>query len=300
MNVVFIQDLKFKGFMLLQNFKNNIKLIVIHIILFFFFFTCTVVNKTPKQEGENIKQNSIDTKYIDKKNHQQYKSTIIVENPNNINIDQSIICDATFSEKDELVISLINNGANLYCKSKDGIPFIDLAVHRLKEETVLYIFDIGFDIMRLNDVEINNVFLGAIFQKKIGILRKMIEIDGIIEKVIINNKLSIDFMRHWADGTGEILIELIKKGFILPDDGSLYYYVMLENSSYKAVEWLIAHNFSTSVIFKEESISYWANVNLNRRRKSYDDSIPPLEDSINVNNAKKIKELIDENVSKGL
>jgi hypothetical protein len=278
----------------------RIKPIIGFLMLFISLLSCTAEKKAINTEEEQPKQNI---------NVEQELSRIIGANDvsgiikliqggmdPNIEIDNwPLIIKTARNESDALVITLVNNGANLYCNI-DGDTFILMAVHRLKEETLFYILDRGFDIMRLSDKEIRDVFEGAIFKEKIEFQKRLLTIDGFIEKIMpYNNDLAVKFMWYWVDGTGEILETLTQKGFELPDDGSLYYHVVTENRNYKAVEWLIEQGFSMTIPFDGESIKYWADLNLSRKRKTYDDSDPLPEDSPIIINAKKIKELIDEN-----
>jgi len=278
---------------------KKLQLIVNVIFLFVFLFSCTNMKK-PSENKETKRQEQyvvdIDLKFTKAISEKDILEMIKLINggadPNIVIDGQPVIYMATINGWDELVIALVNNGANLFCKFESDITFIDIAVHRLNEETLLSIMDNGFDVMKLTDSEINDVFSSAIFQRKIEFLRRLIAIDGFPETINENNKHAVDFMRFWINGTGNILDELVRIGFVLPDDGSLYYYIFLENRSYEAVEWLISHGFSTSVFFEGKSISYWADINLSQQRKIYDGSKQLPEDSPNIINAKKIKDLI--------
>jgi len=278
-----------KVYILSKNYKDYLRLITSFIVFFVVLVSC------PGKNENKLLERTIDVSSLYNAFDEENVSAIVelLKSGGNSYNGQPLIIMATLREWDEGVIALFDNGADPYCKSKEENLFFNLAIHKLQENTLIFLIDNGFDVMEFSEDEIVKFFKSAIFVKKAKLQRRMLDFYGFTKVILPHKEISIDFMRYWTEGTDEVLDELVKRGFVLPDDSSLYFYAINENCSYKAVEWLISHGFTMSALFEGETISYWADLNLSRSRKSYDDSDPPSEDSPGVSDAKKKKELID-------
>jgi hypothetical protein len=301
-------------FILLRNYK---KTIAIFMLLITFLFSCSDQKKTetgsdnqPEQRPESPEQIAETRerlyKALDEKNVSEIVEVYKTGMDNNYG--QPLLVLATNAKWDEGVIALLNAGADPYCMSNQGALFFQLAIVRLQEETSLYIINNGFDVMKLGDYYVKKIFTDAVSAKKVKLQKRLLEINGLVEtltkKSYNDDELGSHFMRYWTDGTAEILENLLKNGLVMPGDSSLYAFAIMEANSVEAVEWLINHGFLTSVPDDEKNASYYGDWNLSLQIKSidYNNNDPDYngpklipEDSIHVINARRIKELIEEN-----
>jgi hypothetical protein len=105
-------------------------------------------------------------------------------NPNILVKGDPIICWATINEYDDLVEKLVNMGADVNFKTSEGIPFFHLAIYKLKDSTIFFIWNNGLNISSLDGVESKDIFYSSIFNKNIKLQKCLINNDEFIKKII--------------------------------------------------------------------------------------------------------------------
>jgi len=212
-------------------------------------------------------------------------------------------------EWDEGVIELIKNGADIYCEDNRQYKFFSYAVQFLKEETLLKIIDDGFDFDRLSPDDIKYCSSYAIYENKPKTLKRLIADDAFFYKLKKDDAFYSHLRFHFSENdTIEILKTLKRRGFELPNDGSLYVHffsggvISDYNINLNILEWLLANHFSTALSYEQarelttryevQNLSEYIYFELDDIEEREKENVENL-DSYDINRKEDLKKLLN-------